>query len=161
MFAGMRIQSRTTRRFWRLFSGLPPEIQQEAKRAGCLATPLRFRNSPRTNLSIPTLSKLAEHVVYDCADDLGARRDREAPQAGVQPLPKRGPTSKAVRTQPWQDIVGLVTNRRADLDVLRPLTKKPPPPDGRDGQARDARHVEFIEKALQPFLCYAFAFAGS
>ena len=29
----MSIQSRTTRRFWRLFYGLPLEIQQEAKRA--------------------------------------------------------------------------------------------------------------------------------
>ena len=37
----MSIQSRTTRRFWRLFSGLPPEIQQEAKRAYRL-----FRASP-------------------------------------------------------------------------------------------------------------------
>lgn len=27
------IQSRTTRRFWRLFSDLPAEVQQEAKRA--------------------------------------------------------------------------------------------------------------------------------
>jgi len=27
------IQSRATRQFWRLFSGLPPEVQQEAERA--------------------------------------------------------------------------------------------------------------------------------
>lgn len=27
------IQSRATRRFWRLFSSLPPEVQQEARRA--------------------------------------------------------------------------------------------------------------------------------
>jgi hypothetical protein len=27
------IESRTTRQFWRLFANLPPEVQQEAKRA--------------------------------------------------------------------------------------------------------------------------------
>ena len=61
---------------------------------------------------------------------------------------------------PRRNVFGLVADRRADLQVLRSLTEKPPPPHGRHGQAGDARHVEFIEKALQPFLCYAFAFAG-
>ena len=37
----MSIKSRTTRRFWRLFFDLPPEIQPEAKRAYRL-----FRASP-------------------------------------------------------------------------------------------------------------------
>lgn len=35
------IESRTTRRFWRLFSDLPNEVQQEAKRAYRL-----FRGNP-------------------------------------------------------------------------------------------------------------------
>ena len=122
--------------------------------------PVGSRNSPRPNFSTSALSKVAEHVVYDRAEDLNSRRDREAPKAGVQPLPKQGPTSNVVRTQPCQDILGIVAHRRTDLQVPRPPTKNPPATGGRGGQTGDARHVKFIEKALQVFLCYAFAFAS-
>jgi hypothetical protein len=61
------IQSRTTRRFWRLFSDLPAEVQQEARRAYQLF---------QTNPAHPALrfKKLeGENDIYSARIGLGYR----------------------------------------------------------------------------------------
>ena len=91
--------------------------------------------------------------MYDCAQGLNSRQDREAPQAGVQPALKHGLASNVVRTQPCQDIRGLVAVRRADLQPLRTLPKRPPATDGGDGQAGDPRLITFVQGCLKSAVC--------
>jgi hypothetical protein len=61
------IQSWTTRRFWRLFSNLPPEVQQEAKRAYRL-----FRANP-THPSLHFKKLEGQSDVYSTRISLGYR----------------------------------------------------------------------------------------
>jgi hypothetical protein len=58
--------------------------------------------------------------------------------------------SAASRTplQPSSDIFNAVADRGTDLQVLWTLSKKPPPPDGRHGQAGDARNVMLVQKGF-------------
>jgi hypothetical protein len=43
--------------------------------------------------------------------------------------------------KPCCNVLGLVANRRANLQILRPAPKKAPPPDGRDGEPGNAGNV--------------------
>jgi len=61
------IQSRTTRQFWRLFSGLPAEVQRDAKRAYRL-----FQGDPgHPGLQFKKLE--AEDKIYSVRIGLGYR----------------------------------------------------------------------------------------
>jgi len=59
------------------------------------------------------------------------------------------PAAGWTRFEPCRYILWLVAHSCANLEVFRPLAKKPPPPDGCDRKSGNAGHIMFIQKCFE------------
>jgi hypothetical protein len=71
------------------------------------------------------------------------------------------PATGRPRFEPCGNVFGPIANRRVQLQVFRSQTKKPPAPDGRHGQTRDARHVMFSHQCFERSAYHFDPFLGS
>jgi hypothetical protein len=112
-------------------------------------TPAQFLSGANTRIAMQPLRN----------DDAVEPLERPKSLPYLHSFSRRLLAAEWTRLDPRRNVTRPVPDCGADLQVLRPLTKKPPAPDGRDGQAGDARDVMFSYQFFKgAWYCHSVSF---